>query len=954
MPFKQLRVRSLPAMQAELIEFEHSATGARHIHLACDQSELVFLVAFPTLPEVDDGRAHILEHLALCGSRRYPVRDPFFAMLRRSTAHFMNAMTYSDRTVYPFATTDRTDFFNLLNVYLDAAFFPRLDYLDFLQEGWRYAFEGERLTYQGVVFNEMKGAFSSPQRAVDGGISAALFAGTTYAAESGGDPLHIPELTHEALKAFHAAHYHPSQAVFMTAGNVNPAEVQEIIEARVMADAPVRDAYKLPELASGWEAPRQTTIRVPGHEHAVQLAWLMGASADPMDYYRAQLLEDGLLGSAAAPLIHAMESAGYGRPSQMNGADPSRRQIVFHLGMEGLTEKQTTKARTLMWNALSRTAEDGVPHSVLQAALRDQRFELRDVRDGHTPYTLSRLLQALPQVFYGGDVIDGLQADGALARLQQECEDPNFFKGMVQQLLNAPTRLDAVIEPDAAYFSARAQIEEERLRAVEAALTDADRERIKAESQALQERQRQPVDNSVLPRIRPADVEAAPRPLTPLPAREGAVLAAQIASNGVSSARVLFDVSHFEEESWPWLQLYVDVLPEVGLGELSYDAADAWRNEAVPRFNIDLMLLPRHDDPEAARMYVDFSARGLREEQASIAELLSRSINAPRFDEHARLAYLIDSCMQDTRSALADEGDQYARYAASAPLARTARFDEAVSGSRSLAFFAKLHAQAQTAQGLAEIAKQLGAIHQRVLACETQILSAGMDNDAKALAQAISLPTRPEQAQEDASQFAAQQASTPAALALHASAQVNHCYAAWQVPGYAHADAPALAVLAELITNLVLHQALREEGGAYGGQAAYSPNVGTFVMMSYRDPRLTETYADFEAAIEKVIAHAPTQENLEEAIICVIQSLDRPRPPLAEFMRAWSIDQQGITEAMRARFRKGVLQCTWVAVKDVAAHYLRGQAASRAAFVGEAQTELGNLQKVDLAALLTA
>src|SRR6478672_1571723 len=154
MAFTPLRTRHIPAMRAEVREYEDPASGARHIHLASDDPELVFLVGFPTVPDASDGRAHILEHLALCGSARYPVRDPFFSMLRRSTAHFMNAMTYADKTVYPFASTDRADFFNLLDVYLDAAFFPKLDYLDFLQEGWRLAADDGQLAYHGVVFKE--------------------------------------------------------------------------------------------------------------------------------------------------------------------------------------------------------------------------------------------------------------------------------------------------------------------------------------------------------------------------------------------------------------------------------------------------------------------------------------------------------------------------------------------------------------------------------------------------------------------------------------------------------------------------------------------------------------------------------------------------------------------------------------------------------------------------------
>src|SRR4051812_7584990 len=182
--FELTRRHTIDSLQATVEEYLAPASGARHIHLLTDQPEMAFLVAFPTVPDTSDGRAHILEHLALCGSRRYPVRDPFFSMLRRSTATYMNAMTYPDRTVYPFASTSQADFFNLLGVYLDAAFFPKLDYLDFLQEGWRYTLEDGKLGYGGVVFNEMKGAFADPMRALAQGMDAVLFKGTTYEVES--------------------------------------------------------------------------------------------------------------------------------------------------------------------------------------------------------------------------------------------------------------------------------------------------------------------------------------------------------------------------------------------------------------------------------------------------------------------------------------------------------------------------------------------------------------------------------------------------------------------------------------------------------------------------------------------------------------------------------------------------------------------------------------------------
>ncbi|RJF95291.1 insulinase family protein [Noviherbaspirillum saxi] len=947
MTFEKLRTRHIPAMQAEVQEYEDPATGARHIHLATDDAEMVFLVGFPTVPDVSDGRAHILEHLALCGSDRYPVRDPFFAMSRRSIAHFMNAMTYADKTVYPFASTDKTDFFNLLDVYLDAAFFPRLDYLDFLQEGWRLALEDGKLSYQGIVFNEMKGAFADPVRALDSEIASRLLRGTTYAVESGGDPLDIPSLTHAALKAFHASHYHPSQAVFMTAGSVDPREVQTLIEERVLSRLSGRSPRLLPELASSWTAPEIAQLEVPVREHGVQIAWLMGEAVDPVAYYRAELLEAGLLSNAAAPLMRAMESAGYGRPSALNGTDAGGRQMVFHLGMEGLTKAQVGKARDRIWQALEQTSKDGVAPAVLQATLRDIRFHQREISGGSTPHLLKRLLRAMPHEMYGGDIMNAFDSEQVLEHLQQDIADPAFFKGLVQDLLDNATRLDATVAPDPDYFQKRKQVEEDRLAALQAAMPDSEKERIVREAAALLDRQRQAVNNDLLPRVRPQDVSVLPRPAFALPDETTGTTVARIASNGIAYARVLYDVSAMPEDMWAWLQLYVEVAPELGVADKSYEEADAWRHERVPFFDINLQVSQTQGERPLS-IHVDYYAKGLREEQVAIADVLSASVAAPRFDELDRLAFLIDSKVQDMRDGLADEGDDYARYAVGAPLSPLRRFEDRVKGVSSLAFFRTLHEKLQSEQGLKEIAATLADLHGKIIASPALQFTAGEEADAHALAQLLQVPA---EASAPATQPAAFANAPLANTALHAEAQVNHCFAVWPGPTLAHPDAAALSVLGELLTNVVLHQALREEGGAYGGNAFYSPATASFAMTSYRDPRLAATFEDFEKAVAWIVDAEPKQENIEEAIICVIQHLDRPHSPYGNVMWSWEQKQQGITDDMRRQYRQGILACTSERLKDVAKAWLADKPYSRAAFVGNTEQPLTGLEVTALAAL---
>ena len=256
--FQHLRSHPVPALRLEFQEYRHRATGARHFHLAADDPHNAFMAAFLTVPQDSTGVAHILEHTALCGSQRYPVRDPFFMMIRRSLNTFMNAFTSSDWTAYPFASQNKKDFNNLLDVYLDATFFPLLDERDFAQEGHRLEFAQpddphSELLFKGVVFNEMKGAMSSPVQRLGQELQHRLFPTITYHHNSGGDPEAIPDLTHAQLKAFHARHYHPSNAILLTYGDIPATEHQQRFEAQALGrfqalplDLAIPDERRLP------------------------------------------------------------------------------------------------------------------------------------------------------------------------------------------------------------------------------------------------------------------------------------------------------------------------------------------------------------------------------------------------------------------------------------------------------------------------------------------------------------------------------------------------------------------------------------------------------------------------------------------------------------------------------------------------------------------------------------
>lgn len=968
MPFKKLRDQVIPALQVNAEVYEETTTGAMHYHLAADSKENVFLVAFPTIPDNSDGRAHILEHLALCGSARYPVRDPFFAMTRRSMATFMNAMTYAEKTVYPFASLDRSDFFNLLDVYLDAAFFPNLDYLDFRQEGWRYAYEGDKLVYQGVVFNEMKGAFTNPTRSLAQSLKAALFENTTYAVVSGGDPLDIPLLTHEDLKRFHEKHYHPAQAVFMSYGDIPAQEIQRCIDDKVLSKLTGKAERMRPQKAISFQEPKSITVQVPSQnanndEYGFHFAWRLGDMTDIKQSYRNELLSTALIGDSASPLQMAMESAGYGRPAGYNGVDTSLCQMALYIGMEGLTVDQQPQARKLIWETLEQIAKDGIPHARLAAVLRDFEFQQQEISGGRNPFGLKRLLDGLPFEMNGGDPLEVWNNKATLEELRTDIEDPEFIKNMVSELVANKNRVEAAINPDKDFFAKRDAVEAAQLINAAEGMSDSEKQLIIRENAALLERQAMPLNTSCLPKIEISQIRQAPTPTIPYEKRDIAadVISYKfgIASNSVSYLSLNYNVSGIEEQLWQWLALYTDLLPNLGAGSMSFSDAEAWRHEKAPSFRVSLEAESTYHDAAPFKMSVTFSTKSMARDQVGMVELLENTINHARFDELERIQYLIESTFDDAKQSVTENGNAYANNILRRGYSQNGHFQYLVNGLPYLKFLAEVNNLCQTEAGLMEIQKRFELLHARVVGSPRRIVTAATPNDLDAAqGHAIELMQRLPTAQKAQAQTLAQFTPLkPTRTALYAKSQVNHCYQAWPAPAIDHEDAAALSVLAAFLENGYLHRALREEGGAYGASAAYNAGSRMFTMSSYRDPRLAATYRDFEKSIEWLLSNSHSQDGVDEAIISTLQSMDKPASPYGEALMAVKRDVLGMSEELRSKYRSGILKCTEDDLKRACRNWLLNNDASRSVFLGieacvveakEANFEIVNLAKAVL------
>ncbi len=520
--FTRIRTQAIPSLNVTVEEYQHIATGAQHIHIAADNPENVFLVALRTVPEDSTGVAHILEHTALCGSKRYPVRDPFFMMTRRSLNTFMNAFTSSDWTAYPFASVNRKDFDNLLNVYLDAVFFSRLDPLDFAQEGHRLEFAqpadpDSALTIKGVVYNEMKGAMSSIASQLWHTINQYLHPTTTYHYNSGGDPDCITDLTYEQLVEFYKTHYHPSNAIFMTYGDIPAISLQTQFEELALSqftkldhDISVADEKRLFAPLSVEQCYPIAESEFADNKCHVVIGWLLGKTTDIKEALTAQLVSSILLDNSASPLLHLLETSPLGNgPSPMCGLDDSQKELTFLCGLEGCKRTDADAIEEAILACLTTIAQNGVPAEDIEAALHQLELHQREIGGDHYPFGLQIIMNALTAATHRGDPVSILDVDSALTTLREAIQDPDFIKNQVQKLLlDNAHRVRLTLKPDTQMNARKEAALAADLAVKKAGLSEQEVSAILTNAQALEKRQSQVDDESILPKVTLEDVPA--------------------------------------------------------------------------------------------------------------------------------------------------------------------------------------------------------------------------------------------------------------------------------------------------------------------------------------------------------------------------------------------------------------------------------------------------------------
>ncbi|MFT4581745.1 MAG: Zn-dependent M16 (insulinase) family peptidase [Gammaproteobacteria bacterium] len=937
--FEQIDLRRVDALNLDFQTYVHRETGARHIHLACDDTNNAFMVAFPTFPTNSNGVAHILEHTTLCGSRRFPVRDPFFLMLRRSLNTYMNAFTGGDCTAYPFATQNRKDFDNLLSVYLDAVFFPTLDPLDFAQEGWRVEFktpeDESKLVFKGVVYNEMKGAMSSEVAQLWQHLHTSIFRDSIYQFNSGGEPANIPDLTYEELTAFHAKHYHPTHATFMTYGSFPVAEHQDQFESNALREFSRREEILRVPPQPRFNAPKKTlqTYGVNDIEDTtsgthVVWAWLLGPSAEPTALLEAHFLAGVLLDHGASPLRRYLETTDLAEaPSELCGIDDSTRELILSCGVEGTDPVHVEQLNSEIFKLLEQISTNGIEKETLVGVVDQMEIGQRDLGGGGYPYGLQLMGRILPGAIHDSHPVDLIDIDDVLLLIRERIEDPAYLGNLIQaNLLANPHHVRLVMEPDLNKSSRDNESENTRLSAMLSAMGESARRAVHSDSSGLQARQAEPQDTELLPKVTLADVP------TKLPVVLGAKTATggsvthhfSAATNGLCYLQLAVDLPHLESKALRHLPLLCEYLTELGAGSENYLETQE-RRARVGNIGVYGSAQTSLTNVEVLNGRLVVSAKGLARKQHELFDNLFEVIQKVRFDELNRLRDLITQSRTDSDASITDRGHQLAMHGASRGLSRAGLLDNLWDGPANISFIQELDTLcARSNEALEDLAESFDGIRVAILRAPWRTLVVAEEHVVpKALAHLQTLSSGFTDL-ERSSGFDVTETMPTGNCTWIANTQVNFCAKAYLAVPEAHADAAALSVLAHYLQDGFLHPEIREKGGAYGAGAQFDPESATFRFYSYRDPRLSETLQDFDQSL-RWLHSAEDPQRLEESILGVIRSLDTPRTPAGAAIHAFYNEIDGRSREFRMAHRDAVLGTTFNRVLEVAERYLRSE-----------------------------
>lgn len=920
--FKTVVDTKIEELSCSFKELVHTPTGARILHIGNQDPENLFCLSFRTLPPSSNGVAHILEHTVLCGSKKFPIKDPFFAMTRRSLNTFMNAFTGSDFTCYPAASQIENDFYNLLNVYIDAVFHPILDKNSFYQEGCRLEFQEPEnphspLLFKGIVYNEMKGSLSSADSRLWHAVLEELFPHLPYQYNSGGDPKDIPNLSYEELIDFHKMYYHPSRCLFFFYGNLPLEKHLDYLEEHVFSKSTPLPPLPLLPRQPRFTAPKNKTIHYPvskeedmNRKVIIAFGWLTSPLVEQEEVLALSLLDSILTDTDASPLKSAVLESGL--CTQVGGfIDTEMSEVPYLFTCKGCREGDVDKIEEILFQKLRSLSQEPLPMQWIEASLHQLELSRMEISGDHSPFGLTLFFRSALTKQHGCDPLNTLQLQKLFSILLDKVKDPLYLPGLIRKhFVHNPHRVRLVMLPDPDLASKEVEEETESLQLLQSSLTAKQTEEILTitrEQEKLQDSTEEQ-DLSCLPKVSLSDVPTSARDfvLTKTETPSLTVFHQDSFTNHILYTTLSFDLPHLEEEEIPYLHLLLYLIPELGSGKRDYKQNLEYIHSYTGGISLGVSLYGQTKDSSQHKPALSIKGKSLERNVDKLFPLLEETLIAPHLHDHKRIKDLIEQAHTSLQNRLSKNALSYASQLAQSNFSLSNHFNYLYTGLHYYHFIADIANNLSTK--LPEVIEKLTLLHAKlftfhntecILSCDTSLFAKLEKKELPSL----TLPARP--FIPWAPSFSRK--TTPSQARV-IPAQVAYNVRAYPVASYIDPHSPALNIIPYLLENKVLHNKIREIGGAYGAGASYTSSTGSFYLYSYRDPHIKNTFSAFDAALTAIQKGQFSDQDLEEAKLGLIQHMDAPLTPCSKAIVAHSWLRTGKTLQIRQEHRDHVLK----------------------------------------------
>ncbi|MBR0354325.1 MAG: insulinase family protein [Oscillospiraceae bacterium] len=899
------RVRELPELGAKLWEMEHDRTGAELIWLERADENKTFSIAFKTLPEDSTGVFHILEHSVLCGSDRYPVKEPFVELLKTSVQTFLNAMTYPDKTVYPISSRNDRDFLNLMDVYLDAVLHPAIYHKPeiFRQEGWRYEQSETGTVYQGVVFNEMKGSFASPYTVLYNAMSELLFPDTCYRFVSGGDPACIPDLSYEQFLAMHRKYYHPSNARISLVGSVDLDAALEKIDSYLQPYDRQKQDFRIPMqqpiAAFTRTLPYEVGQEEPLEERSIVCcAGLLGRFDEQERLFAASILSDYLAGDNDAPLKKAVLSAGLGQDMNVEVED-GMQQTVISWQVWNTDEDKLEAIRRVARETLERIVSEGLDEQRLRACYNHFAFRKRDRDGGYDPRSLTEALNVLDTWLYGGDPAQPLLVEDTLAALERKL-DSGYFAALLRELfLDDSHSVTIVLKPSHSLGAEKAEREATRVAAESAAWTEERRSELQREAEELSRWQQTPDSPEALatiPVLKLSDLKERPAPLPLTVTKLGEIpLLRHGTDSKLVAFKTIFNIADRELEELPKIVALSQLLGKMGTDRHSGEDLQMLVKERIGRLEIKPNILSG-SDPGRCRVQLAASVVCLAEQAECAAELLREILTGTSYTDRRLLRDLLQQAAMNAQMALASGGQRYATTRVSAYGTAHGAAREYAAGTEYLRWLKKWStAEDEALDGLLE---ELRCLAGDCLSADRLTLSC-TENTPESLLHGLAAAF-PKTGKEIPAE-AAYRPLGKGREGIVIPAAVGFAARGANLKAHGLVYRGSIPVLANILNFVYLWSEIRVQGGAYDC-GFVGRDDGDFGFYTYRDPQPGRSLGVMDRAAAFIRNFCRESPDLTGYILGSVSTLD---PLMTEAVRR---------DAAESRWFKGITDediCRW-------------------------------------------